>query len=148
MAELAFRGIAEARPSRDAQRRQFRADPFPRGRRALGRRRRRVSPGARLYPAPRGRLRLPERAARDGRQRGSQPRCRCRADPVPERLKQMSEPLFEKIALIGIGLIGSSLARVIRREALARHIAIATRSADTLARAEELGLGDSYTTDL
>ncbi|MBB6470061.1 cyclohexadieny/prephenate dehydrogenase [Aminobacter lissarensis] len=59
----------------------------------------------------------------------------------------MSEPLFEKIALIGIGLIGSSLARVIRREGLARHIAISTRSAATLARAEDLGLGDSYATD-
>ncbi|MBT1157372.1 prephenate/arogenate dehydrogenase family protein [Aminobacter anthyllidis] len=59
----------------------------------------------------------------------------------------MSDPVFEKIALIGIGLIGSSLARVIRREGLARHIAISTRSAPTLARAEELGLGDSYSTD-
>ena len=59
----------------------------------------------------------------------------------------MSEPLFDKIALVGIGLIGSSLARVIRREGLARHIAISTRSAPTLARAEELGLGDSYSTD-
>lgn len=59
----------------------------------------------------------------------------------------MAAPMFERIALIGIGLIGSSLARVIRREGLARHIAIATRSRSTLARAEELGLGDSYTTD-
>ena len=58
----------------------------------------------------------------------------------------MSEPLFPRIALIGIGLIGSSLARVIRREGLAGHVAIATRSADTLARAQELGLGDSYST--
>ena len=57
------------------------------------------------------------------------------------------EPLFDKIALIGIGLIGSSLARVIRREKLAGHVAIATRSAATLKRAEELGLGDSYSTD-
>ena len=55
-----------------------------------------------------------------------------------------SEPLFEKIALIGIGLIGSSLARVIRREKLAGHIAISTRSAATLKRAEVLHLGDSY----
>ena len=59
----------------------------------------------------------------------------------------MPEPLFNKIALIGIGLIGSSLARVIRRETLAGHVAISTRSEKTLARAEELGLGDSYTTD-
>ena len=60
----------------------------------------------------------------------------------------MTTPLFDKVALIGIGLIGSSLARVIRREKLAGHIAIATRSADTLARAEELKLGDSYSTGL
>lgn len=60
----------------------------------------------------------------------------------------MSEFLFDKIALIGIGLIGSSLARVIRRENLAGHVTIATRSPATLARAEELGLGDSYTTDM
>lgn len=59
----------------------------------------------------------------------------------------MSEPLFEKIALIGIGLIGSSLARVIRREGLARHIAISTRRPETLKRAENLQLGDSYSTD-
>jgi cyclohexadieny/prephenate dehydrogenase len=59
----------------------------------------------------------------------------------------MSEPLFDKIALIGIGLIGSSLARVIRRKGLAGHVSISTRSAVTLARAEELGLGDSYSTD-
>jgi len=58
----------------------------------------------------------------------------------------MSAPLFEKIALVGIGLIGSSLARVIRREGLAGHIAIATRSPETLKRAEELGLGSSYST--
>ncbi|PSJ59428.1 prephenate/arogenate dehydrogenase family protein [Mesorhizobium soli] len=54
--------------------------------------------------------------------------------------------MFEKIALVGIGLIGSSLARVIRREGLTSHIAIATRSPETLKRAEELGLGDSYST--
>jgi cyclohexadieny/prephenate dehydrogenase len=56
----------------------------------------------------------------------------------------MTKPLFETIALIGIGLIGSSLARVIRSEGLANHIAIATRSAATLETARQLGLGDSY----
>jgi len=59
----------------------------------------------------------------------------------------MTSPMFEKIALVGIGLIGSSLARVIRREGLAGHVAISTRSAATLKRAQQLGLGDSYTTD-
>ena len=55
--------------------------------------------------------------------------------------------MFKKIALVGIGLIGSSLACVTRREKLADHIAISTRSAATLKRAEELGLGDSYHAD-
>lgn len=52
--------------------------------------------------------------------------------------------MFDRIALIGIGLIGSSIARVIRREGLAGEIIISTRRAETLARAEELGLGDRY----
>jgi cyclohexadieny/prephenate dehydrogenase len=56
-------------------------------------------------------------------------------------------PLFERIALIGIGLIGSSLARVVKRDGLARHIAISTRSLRTLEKAETLGLGDSYSLD-
>lgn len=59
----------------------------------------------------------------------------------------MSEPQFNKITLIGIGLIGSSLARVIQRERLAKHVTIATRSAETLKRAEELQLGHAYTID-
>ncbi|WP_375656914.1 prephenate/arogenate dehydrogenase family protein [Bartonella sp. CM120XJJH] len=54
---------------------------------------------------------------------------------------------FEKIALIGIGLIGSSLARVIKKKKLAAQISIATRRQETLERARELELGDFYTTD-
>ncbi|MCB1382429.1 MAG: prephenate/arogenate dehydrogenase family protein [Notoacmeibacter sp.] len=57
------------------------------------------------------------------------------------------EPLFGRIALIGIGLIGSSLAHVIRREGLAGEIIVSTRSAETLKRAEELRLGDRYEAD-
>jgi cyclohexadieny/prephenate dehydrogenase len=56
----------------------------------------------------------------------------------------MSEFLYDRVALIGIGLIGSSLARVIRREGLVREIVISTRTTATLKRAEELGLGDRY----
>lgn len=56
----------------------------------------------------------------------------------------MADIHFEKIALIGIGLIGSSLARAIARGKIASHVAISTRSAETLQRAEELGLGHSY----
>lgn len=54
---------------------------------------------------------------------------------------------FEKIALIGIGLIGSSLARVIKKEKLATQVSIATRRQETLNRARELDLGDVYTTE-
>ena len=56
-------------------------------------------------------------------------------------------PLFNRVALIGIGLIGSSLALAMKKNGLAGHIAIATRSAETLAKAEELNLGDSYSLD-
>ena len=59
----------------------------------------------------------------------------------------MAKPLFDRVALVGIGLIGSSFARVVRREGLARHVAVSTRSAATLRRAEELDLGDSYHLD-
>jgi cyclohexadieny/prephenate dehydrogenase len=52
--------------------------------------------------------------------------------------------MFGKIALIGIGLIGSSIARDIAKRGLAGTIAIATRSPATLRRAEELNLGNSY----
>jgi len=58
----------------------------------------------------------------------------------------VTDPHFNKVALIGIGLIGSSLARVIRREKLADTIVVNTRSAETLARARELDLGDEYYT--
>jgi cyclohexadieny/prephenate dehydrogenase len=58
----------------------------------------------------------------------------------------MSEILFDRIALIGIGLIGSSIARDIKKFGLARDVVISTRSAETLKRAEELELGTAYTT--
>ena len=53
---------------------------------------------------------------------------------------------FNKIALIGIGLIGSSLARVIREKGLADKITVSSKTSETLERAHQLGLGDSYTT--
>jgi cyclohexadieny/prephenate dehydrogenase len=59
----------------------------------------------------------------------------------------MTEPLFDKIALIGIGLIGSSIAINIRDRGLAREVSIATRREATLARAQELRLGTSYHLD-
>ncbi|HLG46409.1 MAG TPA: prephenate/arogenate dehydrogenase family protein [Reyranella sp.] len=60
----------------------------------------------------------------------------------------MSEPLFDRIALIGIGLIGGSIARDARKRGLAKHIVAATRSAETAAKANELKLADHCGTDL
>jgi cyclohexadieny/prephenate dehydrogenase len=59
----------------------------------------------------------------------------------------MSEPIFQRLALIGIGLIGGSIALGARKYGLAGHVAVNSRTADTLAKAEELGLGDSWHED-
>jgi cyclohexadieny/prephenate dehydrogenase len=59
----------------------------------------------------------------------------------------MSEALFSRVALLGIGLIGSSLAHVLRRDRLAREIAIYTRRPETLETARQLKLGDHFTLD-
>ncbi|WP_137150739.1 prephenate/arogenate dehydrogenase family protein [Devosia sp. FKR38] len=54
---------------------------------------------------------------------------------------------FRKLALVGIGLIGSSIALAARRQGLVEVISIATRKQETLDEARELGLGDIYTLD-
>lgn len=54
----------------------------------------------------------------------------------------LAAPLFDRLALIGIGLIGSSLARVAKRKHLARTIVVSDASADVRAKAAELGLAD------
>ncbi|MEI6986619.1 MAG: prephenate/arogenate dehydrogenase family protein [Rhodospirillaceae bacterium] len=56
--------------------------------------------------------------------------------------------MFERVALIGIGLIGSSLARGIRKHALARRIVCVDRDPDHVAIALELGIVDEATTEL
>jgi cyclohexadieny/prephenate dehydrogenase len=58
----------------------------------------------------------------------------------------MSERLFERVGLIGIGLIGSSLARVLRRDSPDTTIIACARRAETLATVRRLELAD-YTTD-
>jgi cyclohexadieny/prephenate dehydrogenase len=57
----------------------------------------------------------------------------------------MTIPQFERIALIGIGLIGSSIARDVKELGLTGDLVISTRSTETLKRAQELQLGDRYT---
>jgi cyclohexadieny/prephenate dehydrogenase len=51
--------------------------------------------------------------------------------------------MFDRLAIIGIGLIGSSVARAAREHKLARHIAIADASEAHRSTAAALKLGDS-----
>ena len=55
----------------------------------------------------------------------------------------MPEPLFQRLALIGIGLIGSSLARITRqRDDIAAELVAHDSSPDVLARVAALGIAD------
>jgi len=55
--------------------------------------------------------------------------------------------LFDRIALIGIGLIGSSLARVVKRDKLARTVVASARTEATLKTVRELKIADETTLD-
>ena len=59
----------------------------------------------------------------------------------------MSEFAVARVALLGIGLINSSLAHVLRRERLAGAIVACARRQATIERAMELGLCDDCTLD-
>jgi cyclohexadieny/prephenate dehydrogenase len=54
---------------------------------------------------------------------------------------------FQRIALIGVGLIGSSLARVLRRDCPETTIVACARRAETLDAVRRLGLADVTTDD-
>lgn len=54
----------------------------------------------------------------------------------------MSAPLFDKVALIGLGLIGSSISHGTRRAGLAKSIVGSARTPATLTKALEIGLID------
>lgn len=49
-------------------------------------------------------------------------------------------PPFERVAILGIGLIGSSLARAVAEHGLGRSLALYDRSPEVRARAAEIGL--------
>jgi cyclohexadieny/prephenate dehydrogenase len=53
-----------------------------------------------------------------------------------------AKPMFERLALIGVGLIGSSIAHAARRQGLVREIVATARSAATRKRVVELGFAD------
>jgi cyclohexadieny/prephenate dehydrogenase len=53
-----------------------------------------------------------------------------------------TQPLFNRLALIGVGLIGSSIARAARAQGAVRSIVATARSTATRRRVAELGLAD------
>lgn len=57
-------------------------------------------------------------------------------------------PHFDKVTLIGLGLIGSSLAWAMKRDGLAGHITGSARSAATRDKSLELGFVDSVSDDM
>ena len=60
----------------------------------------------------------------------------------------LAEPIFDELAIVGVGLIGSSIARAARRRNAARRIVLADHSIAVLERAKALGLGDLVADDL
>ena len=62
--------------------------------------------------------------------------------------RPLEQPIFDELAIIGVGLIGSSVARAVRRRKAATRIVLADRSEETLRRAQALVLGDETTSNL
>ncbi|MDP6953512.1 MAG: prephenate/arogenate dehydrogenase family protein [Alphaproteobacteria bacterium] len=62
-------------------------------------------------------------------------------------MTETAAPLFQRVALIGIGLIASSLAHAMRARGLAAEVVATSRSAETRARAAELGIVDAMIDD-
>jgi cyclohexadieny/prephenate dehydrogenase len=60
----------------------------------------------------------------------------------------MAEPVVNRLALVGAGLIGSSIARAARDYGAAREIAIVDASAPVMARVRDLGLADEASGDV
>ena len=52
--------------------------------------------------------------------------------------------LFEKVVIVGIGLIGSSLARVIKHNCLAKEVCAFDTNKDYRLKAKEIGVVDTY----
>ncbi len=64
-----------------------------------------------------------------------------------DRSGAADEPLFERLALIGMGLIGSSLARAVISKGLVRSVVGCARTEATREKALELGLAESMFAD-
>lgn len=61
----------------------------------------------------------------------------------------MAEPVFNRLCLVGIGLIGSSIARVAKKRGdIARTVVATARRPETLQRVRELGIVDVVEDDI
>ena len=106
---------------------------------------RRVPDQARPGAARPEQLRPAAFAAHDHRHRGGQPprgRRACATSWRGEVSVDDAAPHFKRIALIGFGLIGGSIARAARAQGLAGEIVTTARSEKTRARVAELGIVD------
>ncbi len=56
--------------------------------------------------------------------------------------------IYSTVTIIGLGLIGSSLARIIKTAGLAEQLILTDKNPDVLAKARELGLGDHIESDI
>src|SRR5712691_1200789 len=160
---MALRAPRRARSATDAERRQFRVAAFSRRCRPQCRCRLRLSSSARHPGAPDGRLRAAAPPADHHRHRRRNGGHHRRPRPVHGRAptlpspacgggsgrgpRMSAKPLFERVALIGIGLVGSSLARVLRRDSPETRIVACARHAETLATVHRLDLADETTDD-
>src|SRR5450631_3856473 len=141
MAQQADRGSDQTRSQCDAERGELHPDSFPAREGQNRGRRRRLPDQARAGAARVEQLRPAARLAHDHRHRrgqspGGRGLARLHGAPVN------AAPSFEKIALIGFGLIGGSIARAARRQGLAAEIVTTARSARSRARVSELGIVD------
>ena len=67
---------------------------------------------------------------------------------MPETLRRIETPVFERLTIIGLGLIGSSIARAARRTNAAKTIIAADISPEVCARVRDLKLADEVSDDL
>jgi cyclohexadieny/prephenate dehydrogenase len=56
--------------------------------------------------------------------------------------------IIPRLTIIGLGLIGSSIARAVKASHLAEHVTLADRSRDVVSRVQELELGHEVTSDV
>src|SRR5207249_4880271 len=130
------RGLRAARPRVRAERGQLRPRAGRRGRARL-----RGAPARRRHRASDGRLRLPGARAGDGRAPRGERAVRRGARPRARRRGPMT-PLFARVAIAGVGLVGGSLAVAARAAGLVGEVIGYGRGEANLRLAQERGLVD------